>query len=867
MTPHASTAKPAANNANQQPEIRNSQAARFLGHDAGIGGPFALLGVTHDCGGAPQLQRALQRRLMQLARHPHASTPAADELRLELHTAAAQLTDPAVRDECAKRWPSGEPNAMPTAWRRSLSAVSPKLIRKARHVVGISGGWNSRAKKRLAMVARTHRVNAVDLVRALRPPQAANAACDARILGRPRELLLTPPTSYGQTWLLIHTALLVMLALVSALIARELLIVRPAAEALTQEAELVWEPTEELFGTEGAPPVREDVRHYAALEQELRNAVDDASRNPERSADRVIRAAGAFLDSWPDAPAETRERIAGLLSRYVRTAESPTRVAPLLETLTNARSLEDPRSNAAAAALSATIVPHLDATDPAYRSFTETVAPIRDQAVPDPASLDDLLLTALDRSARAVLDADPEWWVRWGACVDACGAAPETRRTAVILDAMERLLIQPNVRDWEKVSASLARRVAWRSGEPARVWLLDRFDDDRVTSKRLSELTLVLATDVSAPGVNLARVLAADADINAREELAREYRRVWLAERPEPSEAETMVLTALRDALEATPLPTPVWDRLRVIEQLASANAAAALLHAGKETEALEALDARTDPRASTPPAPTGGVMDAGWAVRLLSAETEEDAVEVLGEVGRRSLSQEAAEALVDAALRGPGRTTRNQARSMLAFRGDSAAVLLAMERAIDDRPSSSTMDLVADVLDVASGAPRDLTAQEARRLLLLAAGERIVMDGADTSGDHFGLLIQEHLARRADIRLTEPTPLSLSALVDRWAGGADVDDADRAEIDRTLRGMAGVSGGSGQLQAAYHRSLVELIAIGLSGSGGVARSWADRVTSRLDADWVNAKSATDQFLASQRAEARLWTLEMEGTP
>lgn len=81
----------------------------FLGTGAASAGPFSLLGISARDATPARIEAALQNRLDQVDQHRHAFTPEADEVRLELHTAAAQLLDPAVRAELLRKTVGEQP--------------------------------------------------------------------------------------------------------------------------------------------------------------------------------------------------------------------------------------------------------------------------------------------------------------------------------------------------------------------------------------------------------------------------------------------------------------------------------------------------------------------------------------------------------------------------------------------------------------------------------------------------------------------------------------------------------------------------------------------------------------------------------------
>jgi trimeric autotransporter adhesin len=77
---------------------------KFLGPGAGVAGPFGLLGINPSDATPKRIEAALQRQLERVDEHAQAYSPEADEVRLALHTAAAQLLDPNVRKELIRRF-------------------------------------------------------------------------------------------------------------------------------------------------------------------------------------------------------------------------------------------------------------------------------------------------------------------------------------------------------------------------------------------------------------------------------------------------------------------------------------------------------------------------------------------------------------------------------------------------------------------------------------------------------------------------------------------------------------------------------------------------------------------------------------------
>jgi len=171
----------------------SEQFARFLGMDTPPCGPHELLGLAADTRAwtTQSISHALLDRLQRIDEHPQARTPEADELRVALHVAAAQLKDPMVRtriehasDECHESVeeslalepdPLAAPGAVQVGQQESpaplgMSAevqVADDFRIAARHVLASCGGWNPQSKRLLGYLARSASVDAVVLQRAL----------------------------------------------------------------------------------------------------------------------------------------------------------------------------------------------------------------------------------------------------------------------------------------------------------------------------------------------------------------------------------------------------------------------------------------------------------------------------------------------------------------------------------------------------------------------------------------------------------------------------------------------------------------------------------------------------------------------------
>lgn len=198
---------------------------KFLGPSAKENGPFGLLGLHPSDVVEDDVLSGLRARLQQAASHAEGATPEADEVRLALHAAAAQLLDATTRRAMIQRWstaPSGAPAELareprgdpalsagrgrspvpavaspgpsesdqrPQSDQRPGSGAPHRLAPADRDLLLIQheavlaiaacGGWNEQARAHLQMFAHARAIPAQALIAAISRLDRPHAASDA----------------------------------------------------------------------------------------------------------------------------------------------------------------------------------------------------------------------------------------------------------------------------------------------------------------------------------------------------------------------------------------------------------------------------------------------------------------------------------------------------------------------------------------------------------------------------------------------------------------------------------------------------------------------------------------------------------------
>ncbi len=357
---------------------------RFLGTVEPAHGPFGLLGLRPADYDAELIREALRQRLTQLSRHRQAASTEADEVRLALHVAAAQLSDPQVRRAILERLgfadaptPAprpGEDRAPSPAGPTGNGAAGPPPATRPRtgipmadlapgdfkdvalRVLAHSGGWNEFAKRRLGGLAHAYGLDMRDLRRVLEavahdrgrptPAGAPRREREHRAGAAPPPGFAAPVSGRGRPTLLISTALLLLATLVMGV--RLLSIVGGEPGAPPERTVQVALPDDRQDAPQPDPsPEEQRVEKATSLEistgrddsadaqrpadtlDEIRAAIDALPRAPREATRVFLRTLDVVGETWIDIDAPTLQALRVELASFLQVAIRTDRAAAI----------------------------------------------------------------------------------------------------------------------------------------------------------------------------------------------------------------------------------------------------------------------------------------------------------------------------------------------------------------------------------------------------------------------------------------------------------------------------------------------------------------------------------------------------------
>lgn len=680
---------------------------RFLGDDAGQGGPFALLGLRHEIGSDSEIHRARLRRLRQVDCHPQRTTPDAEEVRLAIHSAATQLLDQELRAELAIRWPEGTPVDLPKAWSatRAMHRVTPALLRRARLIVGSSGGWNARARRRLAHLARVNRLSAIEVVRNLGSNTRSGASHSKE---HPRTLPSLPEPPDGRSWYLIYA----ILGAVACLTAVTLFVAPGPPTTHSGESDTIqlddYSDSTDTPDIEGRV-IRDRLTHYTAIAHELDRLVARATVEPTAAIARFREIYPQFLSDWIAFPRAALQRAGVNTAEFVVRLDEqgipPEEITPLL-----AVAGTDPdRVMLAVAAIDFTL------SSAGLRQETlDQLRAIRGQISNAPSTTNNDLINSVQLVASHLANTSETdtlaWWEDWHAGAEHAAEKGSPEHTSIMLDALSNRLRDPKSanEDWRSVASLLVRSLDWRVGSAERYWLIEQFSDSDVQTPRLAMLTDALVTESAAEGVNQLMILRQDANLPKREQIQTRFQEAWFPNRSvsqsgePPSGSTTPIMNQLRVEINATPDLLSDDQAIESTLRLSRLVTAACLQLDGSpelSEEVIAEYDAplQVGERVQSSLAMTDA--DTVWAEKVVNTTEPEQLRPYLDElIGANTVGISSAYALVHLANRANAEVRQLALQQITRF-GDQMTILIAIDHALPSRSSrpSSKIDAVVD--------------------------------------------------------------------------------------------------------------------------------------------------------------------------
>lgn len=869
-------------------EHRRNQSpiVRFLGEDAGQGGPFALLGLRHEIGSDTEIQRARLRRLRQVDCHPQRATPDAEEVRLAIHSAASQLLDPALRSQLAIRWPEGTPVDVPKAWTptRAMHRVTPALMRRARLIVGSSGGWNASARRRLAHLARINRLNAMEIIQQLGAGSPLRTSRD----DSSRPLPLLPPAPGGAGGWVIVYALLGVLACTTAI---TLMIVPNSPQGTLELAEESGPITLNDYTDPDTPPdtgstvPRDRITHYSAIAHELDRLVARARVEPDAAVARFKEIYPQFTREWTAFPRNALQRagvnIAEFMVRLDQQGLSPEQISPLLA----AAGLEPGRVMLASGVIDVTM------NSAGLRQETmDQLRAIRSQMTDAPVSSTSDLSAAVQVIAshlgRTSGTDDPTWWTSWHAGAEHAIAKGTREHTAMILGAMShrlRDLREPD-QQWRSVASTLVRSLDWRPNSAERFWLIEQFSDRSVTTPRLAMLTEALVTESAAEGVDQLMILRRDANDPKRDQIQSRIKSAWFpnqsmsASEMLASGSMTPLMQQLRVEINATPDQLDDDRAIDPMLRLARLITAAHLQLDGAPELAEEIIASYDEPISEDTPERSSLARtdsDTQWAEKAVNCTEPEQLRPYLDElIGKRSIGISSAYALVHLANRADA-NLRELALEQITRFGDQITMLIAVDHELDTRPSAKLEAIVYAALQTELPSRNDPDwVPFVRRIVLARIGDAIADERAIRVSQLQSEISELHALRLEILNIdlgNDPNPAAQLAAITNSSRSRSVQNANspqtRAELNLIETQATIERANAPSLMHAYlaeQRFQLGLTRLDLLLRYPDAEQVLDAIIAELEDRDARASSILQQITQTQRAIAQMTLVELE---
>lgn len=886
-------------------------------------GPLDLLGVSLSECTAARIESALERQLERVDQHPESDTPEADELRLALHTAAAQLLDPTVRSLLIRQ--AAEAAPAPLEAPEPIEPVpAPQSPARSTPAETYFEPFHAPPPPRRQPTPNPdHTLKRVLIVGGIFVVLALCALVGALIA-------LTPSRARGTSVATTSTA-------------------PPAGSTPQASTSATPAPPQAsaapIASPEPLPPGRSPFKDPGGVIRQLRVAVDKARPDPAGAVKDLESIVPLIADWWPKYDPAQRRAADDALVEFIFAAASASpdagtaavRLVSAHASLPPGDTVVDPDA-VWPAAWGAGILARLAGERELPTPVTAAVRDGLNRAVGIGRTLGS---TRFDAGAAASLSLMPtrliapalaadeagqaaviESFKRWADAISAGIPDPVAAET-VLMDGLERVLVdgpEPDTSAAAFAAAELAAsRIRWRPAGPARIRLLAWFNDGRISASDLRVVTGAIAGKSAAEGIEPTMVLSIGASTDDRSLLRARYASAWRLAKPE---GRGRVLSAWRAAASSAPAAAdsklaPLDAAIELAIQarvnqaartlfLGDADAAESLLNALPQTRTL--VSTAGDPAAAPGPAiilpgpgspnaprsPSRGpnaptpapaseslsAADGQWAAAYLKAEQNIPVrLERLSSLAAYSgpLSRLDAAVLAEAACFASPGQVRYAAQQQAARFTDDPALVRAM---LDMLPSAPRIFSVTALyqrvakttLPKQGDAEWELAARRAlvERLLQMTAvqGEQSVINASSAIvAEAYVSMSMSAGAQRPTDPDAERAVRAAAALYTLWSVDAQRLPAPASppltleQIQRRQSSRDKTASGPAQAFAARQIAVAELLGYIVAAERPLDVPKVAQIMSDLARSRRDSGHVLTQMLATERAMTRLWLL------
>ncbi len=893
----------------QRERQAESTIAQFLGSDAARGGPTALLGLPDDDFTDFDIITARDRRMRLIDRHPQAQSHAADEVRLALHAATAQLLNPAIRSHLRR-------GAVSNARESAMVGLEQDVIL----TLAMYGGWTRRSLPRLMALAHSRGLKATDVAEMLRRlsrrRSPAAAGSDARnAVAAAHVFVPAGSTGPGPAIAIGAVAVILIVIAVSFILVfsggPKPAAIAPGTSPLSQVETPGHSPL--TLTNDTAPPqagaetpAAERIKPDAILDT-LLEAIARSQADIEQANTLAVAATDALSYAWLELPMPVRTRALDAIIELMYRLGGPTGDArELLSSISRGSiALRSPRSDlseeqVARGVWSVGVLARLrrerDFSAQTYALIDRWLGTALGGTRPAQMSFSGGALAALTSIMEPLANQSSDRsnaWFGWARATNAVTSSDASRRVTLLARGAELLMVQPITTEERAEIYGAIRAVIgampWTGNDDVKRWMVRQFDNRDVSTASLSAATRTLVAETDAENIDPTMVLSATASDLERRALRDRYLLAWGLEAPGSDLAVLDALTKASKTLDEDlgNAAEPV-DALRVAVGYARLNAAASSQWQGDAVSASSLLDSfrladnANQNRSAAPQA--NSPQDGRWAEQYLIAgvkiETRIKLLEQLRSSGGRRLGAVDAEVLVAAALRGGGRSVRSLARDIVELYGSSPTIVNAL---LEEAPRIAPTPVMSDLIVSVTATPLPNRNSPSwrlavRRALVERLLELLAADSDAAGVDRLAALLDEAYDQRAITHRSSgdsgdhmvPSAVrSVRALTVRWTRSAQRSipaagfSLTLGDVERHRAGRRALASGLIQEFAVEQLALAETMAI-VAASERPGR--ADAIELILDDLAKRRRDSThifEQIAAAERAMVLLWEIRL----